>query len=354
MTSKMEWNEQYWIEEFVEEEEMAQRNSFHADGLGQTTDEQIEIRWDEQLQDRYCRDWVDPVSFSLTVGRMIRPSGGYTDPIRDESWIIAARADGEDICTRCDCLLDLIVGWMDMYPTYGITSQYKPYLLEDLDVNKNSQLIVMQAYFRLWGQRPSWPTCTSPPSLDVWESRCCWRYHFGWGGFTRIFRKLDEMLVKFRDLKRQMFRMRRDLTEQIVELDDMKFEDDGSLITDTDNIEMFEHTKEMYLKWRDGVNEHLDDIIWKWKNMNQSRNHLFPKVFARLFANGVWTRLHHNGDEYYVQVRSKLPQYTIKFEGMDRMDEGGSWDRRRRVWHTERYSERYPDRRKTFKEETFC
>ena len=331
----MEWDEQYWIEEFVEEEEMAQGNSFHADGLGQTTDEQIEIRWDEQLQDRYCRDWVDPVSFSLTVGRMIRPSGGYTDPAigdgRDESWIIAARADGEDICTRCDCLLDLIVWWMDMYPTYGITSQYKPYLLEDFDVNKNSQLVVMQAYFKLWGQRPLWPTHTSPPCLDVWEDRCCWRYHFGWGGFTRIFRKLDEMLRKYESLRRRMRKMRRDLTERIVDLDDQGYEDD----MDEHHIAMLDQYKGYYCQLRDGMDGLLDDSGATLRSMKSSRNGLITKVFARLIANGF---------DHKVSVR----QYTIKFEDMDRMDEGGNWNKRRGVWENERYSERYPDRRKTF------
>ena len=75
MTSKMEWDDQYWVEEFVDdewdaawwtEEEMEEWNSWHADGLGQTIDEHIVVRRDEELRDRVFRHQEKgAISFSL-------------------------------------------------------------------------------------------------------------------------------------------------------------------------------------------------------------------------------------------------------------------------------------------------
>jgi hypothetical protein len=330
-----EWN---WVEEFVEDEwdamwwteqEMEEWNSWHADGLGQTINGDIKVRWNEKLVDRVFRDQEkDAVFFSLK-GEGDRGSDRYTR--QDDAWTMAVRADGEEICKRCDCLLDLICWWTEMYPTYGITSQHKPYLLEDFDINENSQLIVMQAYFKLWGQRPLWPTHTSPPCLDVWEDRCCWRYHFGWGGFARIFRKLDEMLRKYESLRRRMRKMRRGLTERIVVLDDQGYEDD----MDERHVALLDQHKGYYCQLRDGMDGLLADSRAALRSMKSSRNGLITKVFARLFAKGF-------------DHKASGRQYTIKFEDMHRMDEGGNWNKKRGVWENERYSERYPDRRKTF------
>ena len=331
-----EWNDQYWVEEVVEDEwdaawwteqEMEEWNSWHADGLGQTINEFIEVRWPEDVVDRVFRHQEkDAVFFSLK-GEGDR--GSESDVEQNEAWIMAVRKDGEEIFRRCECLLHLIVWWTDMYTTYAITSRHKPYLREGFDLNETSRLMVMEAYFKLWGRRPPWPSRTSPPSLDVWEDRCCWRYHFGWGGFTRIFRKLDEMLQKYEGLRRRMMKMRRGLTNIIINLDDQKYEDD----VDADHIAILDHFIEQHSKWRHGIDGLLRDSKWSLKSMKSSRNTLITKVFARLFVNGF---------------DHKVRQYTIKFEGMSRMDEGGYWNARRGVWERERYSERYPDRRKTF------
>ena len=346
-----EWNDQYWVEEVVEDEwdaawwtedERATWNSYHADGLGQTIDEFIEVRWPERIQDRVFRyQERDAVFFSL---KGAGDTGSESDVEQNEAWIMAVRKDGDEIFRRCECLLHLIVWWTDMYPTYAITSRHKPYLREDFDLNENSRLMVMEAYFKLWGRRPPWPTHTSPPSLDVWEDRCCWRYHFGWGGFTRIFRKLDEMLQKYEGLRRRMMKMRRDLTNRINNLDDQKYEDD----VDADHIAILDHFIEQHSKWRHGIDGLLDDSHRSLRSMKSSLNALITKVFVRLFVNGVWTRPLQDEEGEYVQFRRKLPQYTIKFEDMSRMDEGGYWNKGRGVWERERYSERYPDRRKTF------
>ena len=348
-----EWNDQYWVEEVVEDEwdaawwtedEMATWNSYHADGLGQTIDEFVTVRWPEDVVDRVFRYQEMPlVSFSL---KGAGDTGSERDVDQNEAWIMAVRKDGEEIFRRCECLLHLIVWWTDMYPKYGITSRHKPHLREDFDLNETSQLMVMEAYFKLWGRRPPWPTHTSPPSLDVWEYRCCWRYHFGWGGFTRVFRELDGMLHKYEGLRRRMMGMRRGLTTRITDLDDQKYEDDH--IGKADHIALLDHFIEQHSKWRNGIDGLLRDSKWSLQSMKSSRNTLITMVFARLFVNGVWTRPLQDEEGEYVQFRRNLPQYTIKFEDMRRMDEGGYWNKRRGIWERERYSERYPDRRKTF------
>ena len=126
------------------------------------------------------------------------------------------------------------------------------------------------------------------------------------------------------------------------ELDDMTDDDD---MTEAHKA-MFRHNMDQHIQWKDDVDSIMDDLTKNMRDMRGARHYLIHRMFAWLFVNGVWTRPHHNEDGYYLEVRWKLPQFVIKFEGMQSADEGGFWDPERRVWLQERYSERYPDRRK--------